>query len=871
LIDFERDRAATRASGAVRATVAGFLLAIFVSAAAAQETTPPAAPAAQQTENAQQSTTAVELVDVPERREALEGTLREIGALLENGPERALTDEALGGLDESTRAAASEVEATLDSPLSLSEIQDVERAWSQRAKEFRDREKAVQARRTALAQAIVKLNAASTEWRNTLESLTAQGAPEEVVLIVKNAIDDIADMRRRTEEALARLATIEGRMTRIESRITAVEMRINQIDESFKQSILVPDSPPIWRLRERTERMADTSGQSFAQALASTAGFVGRHFVYFSMVLVFSGVIFFVTLAANRALARHRERETFEYPLLFALYVGLYAIWLSAVRVPIVIEGALTLLLLLLVAVLLPAFIGPKARPYVYALALFYAGEVVREIVAGDMFVERLVTTVGALAACAIAWWLGKPERFPVKGAWARRAGGYALRVGSVLFFVSFVADLFGFTILAQLLGAGTLRSMTVAAVATTLLLGLDRVVASVVRLPGVNKSVTIQKRGGRIRTWIFRVLVVVASIGWFLSTAEAFAFKKEVVDALAAALTAPISFGAFSFTLSNVVAAAVVILLGIGIASTLRFVLREDILARLPLDRGLPAAIAGLFYYLLLLGIFVVALAAAGIELSQLTLLTGALGVGVGFGLQNVVNNFVSGLILQFERPIHVDDVVEVNGVMGKVRRIGIRSSTVQTFEGAEVIVPNGDFVSEKVTNWTLSQQRRRASLTVGVAYGTDPNRVIEILHATALAHPVVVKDPEPVAVFKGFGDSSLDFELLFWSPDMDSFLRMKSDVAIAINAALAAEGIEIPFPQRDLNVRGASPELLAALGAPAAKPKAPAKTKEKPPVKPEPALSESSSSAAGGNAVTSDQALDVEGDASEALQEQG
>ena len=139
-------------------------------------------------------------------------------------------------------------------------------------------------------------------------------------------------------------------------------------------------------------------------------------------------------------------------------------------------------------------------------------------------------------------------------------------------------------------------------------------------------------------------------------------------------------------------------------------------------MKRGLPELISSTLHYLLLLLVFLFAVNAGGMELNKFTVLTGALGVGFGFGLQNIINNFVSGLILQFERPIHIDDILEVDGNTGKVTRIGIRSSTIQTFQGAEVIIPNANFISGKVINWTLSESKRRLELPVGVAYGTDP-----------------------------------------------------------------------------------------------------------------------------------------------------
>jgi potassium efflux system protein len=192
-------------------------------------------------------------------------------------------------------------------------------------------------------------------------------------------------------------------------------------------------------------------------------------------------------------------------------------------------------------------------------------------------------------------------------------------------------------------------------------------------------------------------------------------------------------------------------------------------------------------------------------------------LGVGIGFGLQNVVNNFVSGLILLFERPIDVGDTIEFSDTSGTMKHIGIRASVIRTFDGAEVIVPNGMLISESVTNWTLSDRRRRIDLAVGVEYGTPAQRVIDLLVGVAKANPKVISDPEPHAFFEDFGDSSLDFRLRAWIDPADSATTIhsiRSEIAVAVQQALDDAGIGVPFPQRDLHLISVPPSAASDLG---------------------------------------------------------
>ncbi|MFV2073739.1 MAG: mechanosensitive ion channel family protein [Thermoanaerobaculales bacterium] len=256
-----------------------------------------------------------------------------------------------------------------------------------------------------------------------------------------------------------------------------------------------------------------------------------------------------------------------------------------------------------------------------------------------------------------------------------------------------------------------------------------------------------------------------------------------------------------------------IIVWLSFKISRLLRFVLDTDVMPHLDLPRGVSGAVDRLTHYVVIIIGLVIAAAAAGLDFGRITLTVGALGAGVGFGLQNIVNNFVSGLILLFERPIRVGDKVQVGQLMGRVTRIGMRASIVRTFQGAEVIVPNANLISTEVINWTLSDDRRRVEIPVGVAYGTDPARVIEVFVEVAAAHEEVLEAPPPKAIFTGFGASSLDFELRAWT--RGNFVAVSSDLRIGISRALAKEGIEIPFSQQDLHLRTVDADVREALSS--------------------------------------------------------
>jgi small-conductance mechanosensitive channel len=251
--------------------------------------------------------------------------------------------------------------------------------------------------------------------------------------------------------------------------------------------------------------------------------------------------------------------------------------------------------------------------------------------------------------------------------------------------------------------------------------------------------------------------------------------------------------------------------------AQLVRFVIDEELLTRVGWPRGVGSTISTLTFYAVAAAGFLVALGAAGVEIGNFAIVAGALGVGIGFGLQTVVNNFVSGLILMFERPIQPGDIVEVSGVTGTVKSIGLRATTIETFEGAEVIVPNGTLLQGNLTNWTLNDRNRRIEIPVGVAYGTDPKEVLGILREVAARQPLLLRHPPPIALFTGFGESSLDFSLRFWTSAGDTWGAVRSAAMVEIHDELAQAGIEIPFPQRDLHVKSVAPEVLRSAVSPA------------------------------------------------------
>lgn len=292
-------------------------------------------------------------------------------------------------------------------------------------------------------------------------------------------------------------------------------------------------------------------------------------------------------------------------------------------------------------------------------------------------------------------------------------------------------------------------------------------------------------------------LLVVLAT--WLL-------FVWQVPDAeiqnIGAHLLKGVSIGGLTLVPGKLVMAVVVFLLVMALVRWLRSQLSQRWLTRTRLDAGARQSVESLTTYAIIGLALISSLSLAGVSLQNLAIVAGALSVGIGFGLQNIVNNFVSGLILLFERPVRPGDWVVVGGTEGYVKRVSIRSTQIQTFDRADVLVPNSELISSQVTNWMLRDRMGRVVAAVGVAYGSDTELVSSLLIEVAKKHPMVIvrhsEVPPPQVLFMAFGDSSLNFELRCFIHEIDQRLRVRSELLFAIDKAFRQAGIEIPFPQR-------------------------------------------------------------------------
>ncbi len=625
------------------------------------------------------------------------------------------------------------------------------------------------------------------------------------------AIDRVETLVR--DRRTARL-TLQAEVAELQSRVRTLGDQLRTEIDARQENLLRLDSPPLWRAfgQPRGEDLGGQVLETVKRNLGVLESFLLENIqgVIQNLVILVVLIILFARLGRKarlwvqsdeslRATAALLQRPVASSLLIFfgILDTGIYP------TAPTALLNLSGLVLLLVMLRLLPFLIRSEMRPAIGMLVALVGLYLLVDLIPDTFLIHRAGELLLAVLGAATCGWVLLRERSLVdvrKDFWYW--GAVSLATGAaVLFSISVLANIFGAVSFSTLLATATLGAIYNTIILWIFVVVFDGAMTVALRTTTARRLLIVRYHSDRILAVAFRIIRFVAVLTWIALTLDLFGLLDRVMSSLRAIVLFEFHLGEFSLSPSSVGLFIVTIWVSIKLAKLVRFVLDEDVMARLDLPKGVPATISKTSTYLIVAIGVVIAVAAAGLDLSRLTIVIGALGVGIGFGLQNVVNNFVSGLILLFERPVNLGDKIEIGGISGVVQDIGIRASVVRTWQGADVIVPNATLISDNLINWTLTDQLRRMEIQIGVAYRTPPARVIGLLLEVAAAHAEVMVDPAPVAIFTGFGDSSLNFELRAWT--VGDFVAIASDLRVAIDDALAGAGIEIPFPQRDLHLR--------------------------------------------------------------------
>ncbi|XZE53543.1 mechanosensitive ion channel domain-containing protein [Planctomycetaceae bacterium SH139] len=779
------------------------------------------------------------LEEVPNRAET---TSAELATLLPGDSSRRTLERVGGETDLALKEVKSHLGKTRQLLSGRPNVRTLQRSsaeLSEMLKHLRSLEEQLDDELDGFGISIDRIDKIAAVWTTTDELAKAEEDADATMLTrISTVLVEIDETRRAVIERRNELLAVRDSLV---NPSVALGEKIEHLQTTAKKrlaGIFRAEQPPIWssQIRESFHQEWQSIGPAFFKKPFEKRGQVARNP---TETLGFQLVLFLAFGFALRWLRKRTRTRAesdnrlqhaqlvFEHPWAMAVLIT------TALTIPLdptsprsaglVAAVFITLATLRIVQRYLP----PLMILFAWGLAGLFVLDRLRDLLETMPTLDRLVFLTEMVGGLCLLIYLLNPRRI-AKLPEERKLHPFfrplylAMSVGAGLLTLAVLSDLAGWCDLAVLLGDGVLRSGQLGLVVFVLLkvaLGLT-MFALVLRPLGLIRAVANHRQ--TVYRWLERGLIILAVGFWAARVAGQIGLLAPATELVQQVFGASIDVGALSVSVGDVMVFAFTVWFSFVLARGIQVLLQEDVFTRVRTSRGVPYAVSNLARYSVICLGLLVGLAAAGVEIGKLAVVAGGLGVGIGFGLQNVVNNFVSGLILLFERPIDVGDTIELSGTSGTMKRIGIRASVIRTFDGAEVIVPNGMLISDKVTNWTLSDRRRRVDVNVGVEYGTPAQRVIDMLIEVAKTNPKVIRNPEPVAFFENFGDSSLDFKLRVWF-DADSSTNaftIHSDVAVAVQQALDDAGIGVPFPQRDLRLITVPENIKADLGM--AKPQA-------------------------------------------------
>ena len=750
--------------------------------------------------------TPVPLAEVSAQAEAATVNLREIVTAAAVSPPIEQVDKDLPTLTREIDVRLRENGRIMSQHPSLELLGTLDRNWRRTRRTLEAWSGEFDERMSALDRDLARIGDLDKTWTETLKLAQQQDAPAELVRRIESLIAAISKARTTVEAQRASALRLQTRVAAQDSRVREAVEAIRQLRDATLARIGQKDSPSIWNsalLARAGEQIPTDSSQSRQAQWTALEAYAARNTSRF-----FIHGLFFAALAALFYAARRRIRQwaqddpamqhaasVFAWPIATALILSLIGSrWLYP-EAPRLMGAFIGAFALIPTALVLRRIVAPYLRPLLYAVVAFFFVDQIRIITASIELVPRLIFLVEMIAGTGfLFWFIRTMDRAGVVAGGRRRSvARVGLRIACAFFVLTALANAVGYVALANLLGNAVLRSLYFGLILYTMVEILDALLLMAMRVRPLSLLSMVERHRDLLRRRTRVVLNALAFVLWALFTLERLAVRERVLFGAKDLLTAELTLGSISISFADVIAFALAVWASFLVSRFVRFVLDEEVFPHAHLKRGLPYAISQTLHYLILVAGFFVAMAALGLDMTKFTILAGAFSVGVGFGLQNIFNNFVSGLILLYERPVQVGDVIQMDDAAGVVERIGIRASIVRTTSGSEIIVPNGKLISERLVNWTFSDRQRGIEVPISVVLGSDPQRVIAILEGIASDHPKLLKNPPPQALLTRVGPDWMGFELHASTDRVEDWMQVRSEIAVAVTAALVQANITL------------------------------------------------------------------------------
>ena len=653
-------------------------------------------------------------------------------------------------------------------------------------------------------------------WDRTYKLALEEKAPAELI----NSIRDLTNTLNRTELDLTKeINSSLSLQTKLSEQNIDVDLTLSKIEDLLKENerdVFAQNAPRIWESFSTVEDstgLTDQFGKIWKSYLRTADEFIennkDRIIQDFILFLFFVLIIYTLRFVSKNIKERDDKVslaiKLFERPISTAFLIFLLFTVLFYEDAPDIFFNIMRILVVFPLLRILVHILKPVLRiPLFYFCGLVILQQFMTSSGSGTPVERALLLIVTILTLLGLILFI--LNKIPMKAFEQVANQSRALfisKLSIIIISLAIISNILGYVMLGVVIVNGMLNSTYGIILLITAALALNALIVISLQTKPAQKINIIRNQGSIIKITLAKIINVAVFIWSLYMIMKNFFIKDEVIGWLEETLGRVWEIGNLKISIGNILLFFISIWLAVQIARFVRFVLEGDVLPRLNLARGVPGAISSIMTYLIIGFGIIIAMVTAGIDLSSFALLAGALGVGIGFGLQDIVRNFISGLILIFERPIQIGDAVQVDDISGRVLKIGIRSSIIKTWQGAEVIVPNGNLISNKLVNWTLSDQVRRIDIKTGVAYGTDVKLVMQTLLKSATDHQQILTKPAPYVLFNDFAESYLEFELRCWTSNYTDWIFIKSEIMVAIDEAFTKEGIVIPFPQRDLHLK--------------------------------------------------------------------
>jgi small-conductance mechanosensitive channel len=778
-----------------------------VGRAAEEKTTEPPKPAA--------PPVVIPVAEVATRATEVTNLLRSFDAKFAPNTTIETISKSLPEVDKLMELELEGTKSVLDEEPSLELLQTQQQLWQRRQLQTTGWLNLLTQRATQLQDAQNQFAQLLKTWTDTRAAAQAAKAPEPILQQIDVTLASLAAAQNPLQTQRVAMLDLQSQVANKVAVCNSTLAQLAQSQQKAVAGILFRDAPPIWNRELWTDGLIllpERATQATARYRADGYRYLHDPSEGFHRHAALFVVMIFVFFAARWRLARWTAAGEIASPALVvlnhpfsaALIVVLFAAASPYSQIPTAIRHLFQLLLLAPTVLVTRPVVEARFVPGLYALVLFFTIDILRQPFVGAPLIGPAILILESFAGLVVTGWLLK-----ISGRAHEETVGSSrlppLRLVICLFLLTFVIALaagsLGYVRVARLLVSGCLAAGALALALYASVRVMSGLAAFLLRVWPLRVLRIVLHNRDLLERRVYQLLVWMAVAGWTFRYLDYVGLLEPATSFAKAVLAAKLERGSVSISVEDILVFIVTVWIAYLLSAFIRFVLQEDVYPRINLGPGQSYAASSLLNYIILALGFVAALGALGVDFSKLTILASAFGVGIGFGLQSVVNNFVSGLILLFERPIKVGDVVQVGSIQGRVNRIGMRSSIVATFQGAEIIVPNAQLITQEVTNWTRSDQLRRVDLPVGVSYGTAPKKVIELLETVARAHAQVLQYPPPKAVFLAYGDSSINFELRAWV-EYSHGVQVHSDLTVAIYDAVYAAGMSFPFPQRDVHI---------------------------------------------------------------------